>query len=66
MNTEISERDYHFVNRTGIIVSTPLVHETPVEVGDKAIIHHNVFRRWYDVKGTERNSSAYVDEDCYT
>ena len=29
------------------------------------IVHHNVFRRWYNVKGIEKNSRAYFDEDTY-
>ena len=29
------------------------------------IVHHNIFRRWYDVKGKERNSRSYFNEDLY-
>ena len=29
------------------------------------IIHHNIFRRWYDVKGKQRNSSQYFKEDLF-
>ena len=65
VNTEISERDYHFVNRVGRVVSTPIMVETPVEVGDLLIVHHNIFRRWYDVRGNERNSGNFIDEDLY-
>ena len=25
--------------------------------GDQVIVHHNVFRRWYDIRGIEKNSS---------
>ena len=43
LNTEITERDYHFVNRIGEILSTPLLIKTPAKKGDKVILHHNVF-----------------------
>ena len=35
LNTEITERDYQFVNRIGIIKSTPLYIKTPAEIGDE-------------------------------
>jgi len=65
LNTEITERDYAFVNRIGTVISVPINISTPVKAGDKVIIHHNVFRRWFDVRGKERNSSSYIDEDKY-
>ena len=66
LNTEITERDYEFVNRIGTVISTPINIKTPIKKGDKVIIHHNVFRRWYDVRGNERNSGNYIDEDKYS
>ena len=65
VNTEITERDAEFVNRVGTVVSTPLAIESPVKPGDEVIVHHNVFRRWYDVRGNERNGGSYIDEDRY-
>ena len=66
LNTEITERDYHFVNRIGKVESTPINFNLPIQKGDEVIIHHNVFRRWFDVRGVERNSSAFIDEDKYS
>ncbi len=28
-------------------------------------MHHNVFRRWHDVKGKERNSKSFFNENTY-
>ena len=36
-----------------------------LRVGDSVVVHHNVFRRWYDIRGNERNSGNYIDEDLY-
>ena len=33
--------------------------------GDEIIVHHNIFRRWYDVRGKDRNSGQYFKEDLY-
>jgi len=65
LNSEVTERDYHFVNRVGTIVNVPINIKTIAKSGDKAIVHHNVFRRWYDVRGNERNSANYIDENLY-
>ena len=66
LNTEITERDYLFVNRIGTVINAPINIKTPIESGSEVIVHHNVFRRWYDVRGNERNSGNYIKEDTYT
>lgn len=66
LNTEITERDYLFVNRIGTVINAPINIKTPIEPGNEVIVHHNVFRRWYDVRGNERNSGNYIKEDTYT
>lgn len=66
LNSELSERDYKFVNRIGTVKSVPINYKTKIKPGDKVIVHHNVFRRWIDVKGKEKNSSSYIDENIYS
>jgi len=63
LNTEIFNHQY--VNREAIVISTPIVGDTNIEAGDTVIVHHNVFRRWHNVKGIEKNSRAYFDESTY-
>jgi hypothetical protein len=63
LNTEIFNHQY--INRLAKVVSIPLLYKTPISVGDEVIIHHNVFRRWHDVKGREKNSRSYWKEDKY-
>ena len=29
------------------------------------MIHHNVFRRWYNIRGEEKNSKAYFKDNLY-
>ncbi len=66
INTEITERDAEFVNRIGTVIGTPIAIDTPLEIGDQVIVHHNVFRRWYDIRGVERNGASFIDEDKYS
>ena len=63
LNTDIYQHKY--VNREAIVISTPIIGDTDIKPGNTVIVHHNVFRRWNDVKGVERNSKAYFNEDTY-
>ena len=63
LNTEIYNHQY--VNRLAKVIATPLLFSSPINVGDEVIVHHNVFRRWHDVKGREKNSRSYWKEDKY-
>ena len=63
LNTEVFNHQY--VNRLAKVIATPLLFQSPINVGDEVIVHHNIFRRWHDVKGRERNSRSYWKEDKY-
>ena len=63
LNTEIYNHQY--VNREAIVISTPIIGDTDIEAGDTVIVHHNVFRRWHNVKGEEKNSRSYFDDLNY-
>ena len=63
LNSEISSHQY--VSRIGIVLAIPKAESTDIKVGDEVVIHHNVFRRWYDVRGVEKNSRSYWKEDKY-
>ena len=63
VNTEIFNHQY--VNREAVVISTPIIGDTDIEAGDTVIVHHNVFRRWHNVKGIEKNSRSYFNEDTY-
>jgi hypothetical protein len=63
LNTEIFNHQY--VNRKATVISKPIVGDTDIEIGSDVILHHNVFRRWHNVKGIEKNSKSYFNEDTY-
>ena len=63
LNSEIS--DHKYVSRNGIVLNIPKETKTEIKIGDEVIVHHNIFRRWYDVRGIEQNGRAYYKEDMY-
>jgi len=63
LNTKIES--FKFVNKTAKVISTPLAYKTVIKPGDHVIIHHNVFRRYYDIRGKEKNSSKYFKDNLY-
>ena len=63
LNTEIY--NHQFVNRIAKVISTPIIGDTDIQPGDEVIIHHNVFRRWHNIKGIEKNSKSFFNENTY-
>ena len=63
VNSEIFNHQH--VNRLAKVLAIPTVGQTDIKVGDEVIVHHNVFRRWHDVKGREKNSRSFIDEQTY-
>ena len=63
VNTEIF--NHQFVNRIAKVISIPMIGDTNIIPGDEVILHHNVFRRWHNVKGIEKNSRSFFDEKTY-
>ena len=63
VNTEIFNHQY--INREAIVKAIPTVGKTDIKIGDTVIVHHNVFRRWHNQQGIEKNSRSYIDEQTY-
>jgi len=58
INTSIE--NHSFVSKKAVVVSTPIAYETNVKAGDVLYVHHNIFRRWYNQRGEEKNSSNFI------
>jgi len=63
LNTKIES--FKFVNNLAVVVSIPLAYKTYINVGDIIVIHHNVFRTFYDIKGKKKKSRSWFKEDLY-
>ena len=63
VNTEIYNHQY--INREAEVLAVPKNSKSQIKVGDIVIVHHNVFRRWHNIRGEEKNSRSYFEEDKY-
>ena len=63
LNTNIS--NHLNVNRNAIVLATPKSLKTNIKKGDEIIVHHNVFREWYNVNGKRSNSGNYINDELY-
>lgn len=52
LNTKIE--DFKFVNRLARVVEIPKAFNTGIDIGDIIVIHQNVFRVFYDMRGEKR------------
>ena len=60
--TNSSIEAFKSVNNFAEVVATQLAYDTGINVGDVIVIHHNVFRRFYDMKGNQKDSrSMFID-----
>ena len=64
LNTEIFNHQY--VNRKAKVIALPKLLHTDISIGDTVLVHHNIFRRWHDVKGIEKNSRDYIGNNLYS
>ncbi len=63
VNTSIE--DHKFISKRAKVLGVPIAFHTDIKEGDEVIVHHNIFRRWYDVRGNEKNSAQYFEDDKY-
>ena len=63
INTQVET--FKSVNNIAKVIQIPLSIKTVIKKGDLIMIHHNVFRRWNNQYGVEKNSRSYFDEETY-
>ena len=63
VNTQIES--WKFVNRLAKVVKTPLAFKTKIKKGDIIIVHQNVFRTFYDMRGEKKKSRSWFKNDLY-
>ena len=63
INTQVET--FKSINNIAKVIEIPLSYETSVKKGDLIMIHHNVFRRWYNMRGEEKNSKSYFKDNMY-
>ena len=63
VNTKIES--WTFVNRLAKVIETPLAFKTKIKKGDTIVIHQNVFRTFYNMKGKKKVSRSWFKDDLY-
>lgn len=63
VNTDMFNHKY--ISREARVISTPSIYDLPIKEGMEVMVHHNIFRRWHDMRGNERDSSSFISEDRY-
>ena len=63
VNTGIE--DFKFVNRLAKVLETPKAFSTGIKIGDTVVIHQNVFRTFYDMKGNKKKSRSWFKNKLY-
>jgi len=63
LNTKIES--YKSVNNLAVVIDTPKAYKTPIKKGDIIVIHHNVFRTFYDMKGARKKSRSFFKDNLY-
>ena len=57
--------NHEVVNRLALVEAVPTSYDGPISAGDIMVVHHNVFRKYYDMRGKEKFSSRLIMDDIY-
>lgn len=63
--TSTSQEDHTVSNRFAEVISTPIDYPGPVKVGDTLLVHHNVFKYYYDMKGNQKSGKSFLFDDLF-
>ena len=63
LNTKIE--NWKAVNNLAVVIETPKAFKTNIKKGDIIVVHQNVFRVFYDMKGVKKNSRSYFKDGLY-
>lgn len=63
--TVTSIEDAKDVSKEAIVVAVPMNYNGEIEVGDEVILHHNIFRSYYDQMGKMKYSRAHLYDDYF-
>jgi hypothetical protein len=61
--TSSSTEDHRFSNRYANVIETPIGYNGNIQKGDTLLVHHNVFKYYYDMRGRERSGRSFLKDD---
>ena len=63
--TSVSIEDHATSNRYAEVVETPINYKGEIVPGDILIVHHNVFKYYFDMKGRQKSGRSYFKDDLF-
>lgn len=60
-----SEEDHRFSNRQAEVIELPLGYTGDIQKGDLLLVHHNVFKYYFDIKGHKRSGKSFLKDDLF-
>jgi len=62
-----SQEDHTATNRFATVEEIPILWSFNKEIskGDTVVVHHNIFRKYYDMKGVEKSGPCHFKDDLY-
>jgi hypothetical protein len=60
-----SQEDHRFSNRYAVVKATPISYKGPISEGDVLLVHHNVFKYYYDMYGAQKSGRSYFKDELF-
>jgi hypothetical protein len=60
-----SQEDHRFSQRVAEVVELPINYDGPIKAGDLLLVHHNVFKFYYDMKGRQKSGRSFFKDDLF-
>ena len=63
--TSVSQEDHMVSNRFATVVSLPMEYSGEIEAGDTLLVHHNVFKFYYDMQGRQKSGRSHLKDNLF-
>ena len=60
-----SQEDASFSNREAEVIEVPLNYQGDIKKGDVLLVHHNVFKYYYDMRGRQKSGKSFLKDDLF-
>ena len=61
----VSQEDHRFSQRIAKVVELPINYDGPIKAGDLLLVHHNVFKFYYDMRGRQKSGRSFFKDDLF-
>lgn len=63
--TSVSQEDHMSSNRFATVVELPIKYNGPIKKGDTLLVHHNVFKFYYDMYGRQKSGRSHLKDNLF-